>query len=381
MPQFKRKKEKKISDEKFSFLKKSVDSLTSLKNKKIVFNPHAFSKQKQEKNITPEINIEKDFDFHMEMIDKVDQVISESEIEKQPQAINTSMLSPLEETIEFRDQIGRVAVSTELQPEQLLEKNIVNGIPAFSQEIDITDNSFSKYFDTENKKKDEKNENICNVNENDFSGLFYSKGIKLKLKKDKNKEQNHENETSDQTKNTTEENNEANIENEEEDENTKLAKEIMNLKKSIEERKNSLEEKEEEIGKFKNELTELDQRKKDIKEDFENEKKLLSQEEKELKKLEKKLDKIDAKKEKEEKKEEKTKDTKKPEEENGEDLPETDLIEEADFDQNYLDEDVKNLIPVIDDLLGKLPDDIIDEFANSNEFELYEKVVKKYKSK
>jgi hypothetical protein len=375
MPQLKRKKEKKPNRKKNNFLKKSFNSLTSLKNKKIVFNPHAPLKQKQEKTTIPEVNLEQDFDFHMETIEKVDQVISEAEIEKKPKEINTSMLSPLEETIEFRDQIGRAAVSTELQPEQLLERNIVNGIPFFTQEINITDTSFSKYLNTENEKKTKIFEQNPSVNENDFSGLFYSKGIKLKLKKDKHKKEKESSENSNKTKNTTETNDE-NIE-EENDEDTKLAKEIMNLKKSIEERKKSLDEKEQEISKFKNELNEIDQRKKDSKNDFENEKKLLTQEEKELKKLEKKLEKIDSKKQKEE---EKTKDIKQIEEKN-EDLPETELIEETEFDENYLDEDVKNLIPVIDDLLGQLPDEIIDDFANSNNFELYEKVVKKYKSK
>jgi len=47
----------------------------------------------------------------------------------------------------------------------------------------------------------------------------------------------------------------------------------------------------------------------------------------------------------------------------------------------FLDEDVENIIPVIDTLLEKLPDDVIAEFAESDDFVLYEKVVKKYKNK
>jgi len=46
---------------------------------------------------------------------------------------------------------------------------------------------------------------------------------------------------------------------------------------------------------------------------------------------------------------------------------------------SFFDEDVKKLIPVIDSLLEKLPADVIDDFANSDDFVLYEKVVKKYK--
>lgn len=43
------------------------------------------------------------------------------------------------------------------------------------------------------------------------------------------------------------------------------------------------------------------------------------------------------------------------------------------------DRDVEKLIPIIDGLLEKLPDDIIDNFAQSKDFVLYEKVVSKYK--
>ena len=43
------------------------------------------------------------------------------------------------------------------------------------------------------------------------------------------------------------------------------------------------------------------------------------------------------------------------------------------------DEDVEKLIPIIDTLLEKLPEDVIENFANSDDFGLYEKVVSKYK--
>ena len=50
-------------------------------------------------------------------------------------------------------------------------------------------------------------------------------------------------------------------------------------------------------------------------------------------------------------------------------------------EKTFFDEDVEKIIPVIDTLLEKLPDDVIDEFAESDDFVLYEKVVKKYKNK
>ena len=45
------------------------------------------------------------------------------------------------------------------------------------------------------------------------------------------------------------------------------------------------------------------------------------------------------------------------------------------------DEDVEKLIPIIDSLLEKLPEEVIDEFAKSEGFSLYEKVILKYKNK
>ena len=46
-----------------------------------------------------------------------------------------------------------------------------------------------------------------------------------------------------------------------------------------------------------------------------------------------------------------------------------------------LDEDVRKVLIVIDNLLEKLPEETIDEFVNSKDFAVYEKVVNKYKNK
>ena len=46
-----------------------------------------------------------------------------------------------------------------------------------------------------------------------------------------------------------------------------------------------------------------------------------------------------------------------------------------------LDEEIKQFLKIADDLLGKLPDDVIDEFAQSKDFEIYERVINKYKDK
>ena len=46
-----------------------------------------------------------------------------------------------------------------------------------------------------------------------------------------------------------------------------------------------------------------------------------------------------------------------------------------------LDEDVRKALTIIDNLLEKLPEETIEEFVNSKDFEIYEKVVNKYKNK
>jgi len=44
-----------------------------------------------------------------------------------------------------------------------------------------------------------------------------------------------------------------------------------------------------------------------------------------------------------------------------------------------MDEDVIKFLKIADDLLEKLPDNVIDEFAKSKDFEIYERVINKYK--
>jgi len=46
-----------------------------------------------------------------------------------------------------------------------------------------------------------------------------------------------------------------------------------------------------------------------------------------------------------------------------------------------LNEDIKKILAITDNLLEKLPEEVIDKFAQSEDFELYEKVMSKYKIK
>jgi len=54
---------------------------------------------------------------------------------------------------------------------------------------------------------------------------------------------------------------------------------------------------------------------------------------------------------------------------------------EVEKENPLLDEDIKNVLAITDNLLGKLPEEVIDEFVKSKDYELYEKVIKKYKIK
>ena len=43
------------------------------------------------------------------------------------------------------------------------------------------------------------------------------------------------------------------------------------------------------------------------------------------------------------------------------------------------DEETRKILKILDDLLENLPDEVVDEFAKSNDYLLYEKVLEKYK--
>jgi hypothetical protein len=63
--------------------------------------------------------------------------------------------------------------------------------------------------------------------------------------------------------------------------------------------------------------------------------------------------------------------------------PESLPIQQADYEPHVstnqgIDEEVLKLLAITDELLGKLPEDVISEFAASEDFILYEKVMKKY---
>jgi len=48
---------------------------------------------------------------------------------------------------------------------------------------------------------------------------------------------------------------------------------------------------------------------------------------------------------------------------------------------NELDDDLKKVLVMTDSLLGELPQDVIERFSQSDDFELYERVLNKYRIK
>lgn len=53
-------------------------------------------------------------------------------------------------------------------------------------------------------------------------------------------------------------------------------------------------------------------------------------------------------------------------------------VQDAEKAAKEFDEDLKKVLKVVDDLLGKLPDDAIDAFSKSDEFKIYQKIMDRY---
>ncbi len=72
-------------------------------------------------------------------------------------------------------------------------------------------------------------------------------------------------------------------------------------------------------------------------------------------------------------------------EKNNSQTPEVDTLivgkKEMKKEDFILDEDIKKILLMTDNLLGNLPEEVIDEFVKSKDFALYEKVINKYKIK
>ena len=185
----------------------------------------------------------------------------------------------------------------------------------------------------------------------------------------------------------------------------KPVKEKTYTNQELKKLKNGLSKKEEWAEKKKEELRKEKERLKHEKQLLKKQKRELIKEEKQKRKLKeierKKALKLQKEKEQQKIREQKQKELEQKKKEKGQQKtvkkektkkPEKKIETKKEFDQivlekkktepeAFFDEDVKKILPVIDNLLEKLPEEVIDKFAQSKDFALYEKVVNKYKSK
>jgi len=182
----------------------------------------------------------------------------------------------------------------------------------------------------------------------------------------------------------------------EQEEEEKRLKKLETKKAKLEEKQKKKEEKKMLLKKLKKEAEEKKLLKTEAKKVEEESFEQLSskKEEKKRKKLEAKQARLEAKQKKKEEKEalvktlvkesEGKKQLKKKEkhmeseEVKADDLPSSIVTKK---EQTFVDDDVIKVLLMTDDLLGNLPEEVIDKFAHSEDFKLYEKVISKYKTK
>jgi len=391
-------KENKLEFSKVSLLTLiEMGFFSDLKRKKIRFNPEPLKKpiyRPQNKHITKKENL---VNLHLEIVKKVDKLIakSEKEIEKvelepvtkrQQQTLSSGVVEIWEPSTRKTEM---PAIKTELKPPGSWGE--LEGREEFSE--------VEPPAEVTSKIEQIKEDNITSwmVSAINKPSKKSSKGDKQMKIKIKNKA----------TKKAARKNNGV----------TKTKKELEKTKEEIEAKKRALElamkkEKQKELElkrkqeekRKREKLRQVEQKKKLKEEKQKAKERELEQKRKEEEKrkqeklrqleLKKKL-RVEMKKERlkekkvekpvKEKKQKKTKEKKvrifKKEKETEPEPMDTFIKEEKEPKITELDEDVEKLLPILDDLFDKLPDEVVDEFAHSEHFELYEKVILKYKNK
>ena len=408
---------------------------SSLKNTKIRFNPRPFSNplhlKEQTKTPTPiEENL---IDLHIEIANKVDTLIAKHEKELltssfEPMTVKKQQLT-LEDIVEIRKQEIKTpepsVFTPTVRPEDVFE--ILNSneelfeieIPKTNQtNLNIAPNIEMPTFQDVEITEDEEAQSSMFISEEPKKKWLFGLG-KVKVRTKKVKQKQNKPKTSQKKINGV----------------TKAKMELQETKKEIEEFEKKLKQKEKELKtqqkqkrkqqKLKK-IEEKQKQKEKIKKEKEQEK-LQKQRQKQLeaerkikeleeKKLAKEKEKQDLQKQKltktkekqleteqkikeyEEKKLAKKKEKKslfgkkekkkKPQEKTikptPEIMPEQKQVEEpvktVQVDTSVL-EDMQKLLPVLDKLLEQLPEEVIEEFAKSENFELYEKIMTKIKNK
>ena len=320
-----------------------------LKRKKIGFNPHPFTQQKKKKK--------SNVDFHLEVTRKLDEVIARNKEFEQTDNKNITMPKFIEIREPTLRSPGIPAFSSDLNPKA--DVGELEGIEEFVEIEPPTNFLMQKEPEFDSWMTDQ----------NDQKTYWGFGHIKIRTKGS----EPEKTQTNKSTETTI-----AKIELEE------TKREIERKKKELEdalkkEKEKALQVKKEQEEKRKQEKLQKIEIKKLLKEEKLKEK----QEKKQLKELEKE--------QKEKELEAKIKELikikaleEKPVEKEKMQQELTEILEDrkkySPENLNF-DEDIAKLLPIIDGLFEKLPEEAIDEFTNSEYFELYEKVLLKYKNK
>jgi len=430
MPHVKKHKDKKsVKSESNIILTKEMETFKKLSGKKTKSNPKQFSKKKKQDKTK-----KNSIDFHWEIVKKIDALIAEHEKETTSQEESEDSLEGI---VEIREPRKRKLEASNFKTD-IRAENISNYLNFENEPFEVelsgrADPGFKFVRNLEEPKDIVYIRDLDHLEKNDD---FHSKmlggldktnqktamgfaRIKIRNKEERTKLKDAENKPR-QTSSSQ------NIKNVREKKETKKVNGFTLVTEELEETKKEIEEKKKELELAEKRATEeAEELKEKRKEKLEKEKEGKKLKKLELKKAkieakerEKKLrekTKIEAKKEKLEAKmilkeeklkrklESKKKKIGKPEKEPASVLKarKTDDLKKKEKSKSsttglhhfilgkretaeenpILDEDIIQVLRITDNLLEKLPNEVIDEFVQSEDFTLYEKVISKYKIK
>jgi len=396
------------------FLTNNLWLLDSLRNKRIRFNPRPF--KKPTRTSIKEVGEKKDnlVDFHLEIVKKIDEIIEKNQRETvTPDSIGISSKtesgSILKEIVEIREPWARRLEKYQFTP--LLEveekKGLIGGFEDELFEVEIPTKGANlglKYFrDVEtNNTPSLMEEDSIHFNEEDetmpHKTVMALGRIKIRRNNVKKTGKNRDTPVKKDKKHVTKDNGNGLSTVKKELEKTKM--ELEKKKKELEEMKRKARLKEEELKKKKEERKKREKLRKLELKKLAREEKIRA---KEAKKKAREKEKMRRKLEREKKLEtrQKAKKKEKVEKETSEkkeklvglfskkrkdktvetaSTVKNEIVESKKGEDFNWDEEVREALIIIDRLLEKLPDETIDEFVQSKDFEVYERVVSKYKN-
>ena len=352
-------------------------SQTKKKNKKMQTKKHALEKNSL-------------VDFHLEIIKKIDTILKQHEknntedtIDNEKQQTFVEIREPLSKKIEppKTKNILQDITSTVTQTEEQLKINLPSATSNPEFRFITNTDELKDILDIQEQPEETQVEEdvIPDINKlilGDRDGIAEEKimnliNLNLMERNKKEKQSTMKNATNEKTRNTT-----MKKTSKTEDDIEKIRIELEKTQRELEEIKKKIKEKTEELRK-----KEIETKKKKKMEE-----KIRKQKAKKEKKASKKHKKLRIRVKKGEKKKTPLFFTKKRrhEKKGGEDKTisiTAEEIEGKNLDQTNFDEEVRKVLSITDKLLEHLPDEIIDNFVQSEDFALYEKVLTRYKIK